>query len=199
MKLTDRRALTTMNGLSTQDLEQLAVIGSLFFGAPGPVTIDDDFAADPLPARVLMSVDHWKVVDGSTHAYDVWTYMGDSGVVFRAGAAQPVAEIIQGGLECDDDALGAALDQAIHDAYNPAKKASKKKTAATPKKKTAATPKKKTAAKPKQPKKTAAKPKQPKKTAAKPKQPKKTAAKKPVAKPKKPKKETAGTPKKKRK
>ena len=140
MKLTDRRMLTTTDGLSTGDTDQLAVIATLYFGSPGPVTIDDDFAgADPLAARVLSTVDLWKVMDGANHVYDVWTYMGDSGTVFRAGTAESVAEIIQGGLECDDDVLGTALDEAIYAAYNPPKKA---KASAKAKKKPAAKKKK---------------------------------------------------------
>jgi hypothetical protein len=179
MKLVERRMLTTAEGLSTSDQAQLAVIGTLYFGAPGPVTIDDDFEGEPLAARVLSTVDVWKVMDGSTHAYDVWTYMGDSGTVFRAGSAESVAEVIQGSLECDDDALGTELDEAIYAAYHAKKKAKKKAAKKKPATKKPAA--KKPAAKKPAAKKTAKK-KPAAKAKAKTKAKAKAKAKKPAAK-----------------
>jgi len=133
MKLEERRALTTTEGLSDADNAQLQKIAKLYFGSPGPVTIDDDFAGDALASRVLMVVDLWKVFDGATHAYDLWEYMSDSGTVFRAGSTEVVGEIIQEGLECEDPSLIDALATAIADSRTkpadaaPAKKGSAKK------------------------------------------------------------------------
>jgi hypothetical protein len=190
MKLIDRRELTTTNGLSTGDTEQLEAIGTLYFGSPGSVTIDDDFeGADPIAARVLMTVDVWKVMEGGSHVYDVWTYMGDSGTVFRAGSAETVAEIIQGGLECSDETLASALDEAIYEAYNPPeeasqKQASKKAPASKTKAKPAAKSAKKTTAK-KPAAKSGAKKSAAKKAATKKPAMKKPAAKKAAKKPRK--------------
>ncbi|MFO0758886.1 MAG: hypothetical protein U0359_20505 [Byssovorax sp.] len=46
-------------------------------------------------------------------AYDAYLYMVDSGTIFRAGTTEVAAEIIQMGMECDDDDLGEALDAAL--------------------------------------------------------------------------------------
>ncbi|MCA9653974.1 MAG: hypothetical protein H6712_03740 [Myxococcales bacterium] len=42
--------------------------------------------------------------------YDAWLYMVDSGSIFAAGTLDVVAEVIQFGLETDDEALEQALD-----------------------------------------------------------------------------------------
>jgi hypothetical protein len=46
-------------------------------------------------------------------AYTGFYYMGDSGTVFKAGTTEVVAEIIQDGLECDDDDLSGPLDRVL--------------------------------------------------------------------------------------
>lgn len=71
-------------------------------------------------------------------AYDAYTYNGDSGTVFKAGTTTVVAEIVQGGMECQNEALGDALEAALEAkpkkpvAMKPAakKKPPKKKPAA---------------------------------------------------------------------
>jgi hypothetical protein len=152
MELTDRRMLTTTDGLSAHEVAQLGEIGRLYFGSVGPVTIDDDFPGDPLASRVLMCVDRWKVVENGTHAYDLWQYMSDSGTMFRAGTSEIVAEIIQEGVECDDSAIADALDNAIAQSRKkPTKPAAKKPTkpaAKKPTKPAAKKPTKTTAKKP---------------------------------------------------
>jgi len=44
---------------------------------------------------------------------DAFLYMGDSGTFFAKGTTTIVAEVIQGGIECEDAALGAALGNAL--------------------------------------------------------------------------------------
>jgi hypothetical protein len=39
--------------------------------------------------------------------------MGDSGAIFRAGTTRVVAEVIQGGLQCDGRSLCAPLKAAL--------------------------------------------------------------------------------------
>jgi hypothetical protein len=78
------------NTLSTDLLRQrLAVVGPRYFGVER------------------------KVMDGARHLYDAWFYMGDSGTFFAAGTADPIARVIQGGLQCDDPEVRAVLVPAM--------------------------------------------------------------------------------------
>lgn len=62
------------------------------------------------------------------HAYDAYTYAGDSGTIFKAGTTTVVAEIVQGGIECKNEALGDALNAAL--VAKPKPTSPKKKPAA---------------------------------------------------------------------
>jgi hypothetical protein len=71
-----------------------------------------------------------EIVDASSGrpAYDAFLYMVDSGTIFRTGTTDVVADIIQCGLECDDEALEAALDAVVADEPAMEEKAASKKT-----------------------------------------------------------------------
>jgi hypothetical protein len=57
-----------------------------------------------------------EIVDTSGQpAYDAFLYMVDSGTIFRAGTTEEVADVIQCGLECDDEALEEALEPVVAD------------------------------------------------------------------------------------
>lgn len=45
--------------------------------------------------------------------YDAWLYMVDSGTIFEAGTETVVAEVIQFGLECADEALSRQLEPVV--------------------------------------------------------------------------------------
>jgi hypothetical protein len=104
--------------LSTDLLQRrLAVVGPRYFGGKGPATLaGQGFDGDPMESRTLMFCVERKVMDGARHLYDAWFYMGDSGTFFAAGTADPIARVIQGGLQCDDPEVRAVLVPAMVEA-----------------------------------------------------------------------------------
>ncbi len=106
--------LTANTPLTDLQRARLAVVGPLYFGGKGAAKLaGPGFNDDPMESRTLMFCVEHKVVDGDQHLYDLWSYMGDSGTFFRAGSADHVAEIIQGGLQCRDEELRAVLAAAM--------------------------------------------------------------------------------------
>jgi hypothetical protein len=62
----------------------------------------------------------WTVTDGASKPlYDAYLYMVDSGTIFKRGTTTRVAEIVQGGVDCKDEALREALEMAIHERPRP--------------------------------------------------------------------------------
>ena len=55
-------------------------------------------------------------------AYDVWEYAGDSGTMFEVGTTKEVACIIQGSVECANEALRDAFELAVRQRAPKAKK-----------------------------------------------------------------------------
>lgn len=97
----------------------------------------------------------------NTPLFEVVRFLGDTGVVFRAGSKDPVGFIADGRIEVADARIRAALDDALREAppeEPPPRKAPKKRTAKTAKATTAKSTSAKTAktTKPAQPKKRAA-------------------------------------------
>ncbi len=116
-RFVDRRALETDAELDDTARQQLAAIGTLYFGDEGDVSIGDIAAVDdPMEQRTLVACSRWSIVDGARHLYDAWFYMVDSGTIFEAGTVRPVAQVIQCGLECDDPALRHELGAAMVEA-----------------------------------------------------------------------------------
>jgi hypothetical protein len=61
-------------------------------------------------------VDHREIVDAAGKpAFDVLSYMADSGTIFRAGSTTVIGDIVQGGVSllAKDDALRTALQVAV--------------------------------------------------------------------------------------
>ncbi|MEJ7598875.1 MAG: hypothetical protein WKG01_13285 [Kofleriaceae bacterium] len=128
---------------STSDVAQLLVAGKRYFGKKLPIT--KLLALDPHSEETLRHVLSLRTVADAKGkpTYDIWEYAGDSGTVFKTGTTTAVADIIQGSVECANDALREALEDVVHQrgpakAKRPAAKtklAAKKKSA--PKKKPA--------------------------------------------------------------
>jgi hypothetical protein len=112
------RALTAIDQLSAADAAQLGVICKLYFGASrglsGLLPIINDPGTDPgvLSALAVVAIE----VDG-VHAYDAWTYMGDSGAYFVAGTTELVGEIIQAGFESHRETPAGLAFAALHRAH----------------------------------------------------------------------------------
>lgn len=95
--------------LSAIDRLQLEVASKLYDGTGR--TVEEMYAATDVEEEPILPsmTSHLRIDDAGTHAYDAWLYMVDAGTIFSAGTTDVVAEIIQGGLECQDPALRAAL------------------------------------------------------------------------------------------
>jgi hypothetical protein len=111
---TDLNATTPLTELHRA---RLAVVGPRYFGGKGPANLPGaDSNGDPMESRTLLFCEERKVVDGERHLFDAWFYMADSGTFFVAGTADPIARIIQCGLQCDDATLRAILGPAMVEA-----------------------------------------------------------------------------------
>jgi hypothetical protein len=95
--------------------EQLSIAGRLYDGSP-------------LSAQVRLETEDWERTfqsctlldlaeeDGRV-VYEAWFHHGDSGTIFRAGTTEVVAEVVQCGLECEDEALRKAIRAAVQVAH----------------------------------------------------------------------------------
>ncbi len=113
-RFVDARAITSIDQLTEIQQQQLAVAGRKYDGADRPAA--DRLAGDEPESEegsFLGFCDHWRVVDGDQHLFDAWIYNVDSGTIFRADTTEVVAEIIQFGLECEDDAIAEQLGAAM--------------------------------------------------------------------------------------
>lgn len=76
---------------------------------------DDPFAipCKDFQGMAEVPLERWDAVDPSgVPLYSVWTYMVDSGMIWRYGTAEIVGQIIQFGGELEDPELAAALEAA---------------------------------------------------------------------------------------
>lgn len=91
---------------------QLVVTSRSFDGrtrTAAQILATDENEAGIVPATIeLLRIEASKGV-----SYDAWLYMSDSGTIFQGGTSEVVAEIIQSGVECTDNALRIALLSAI--------------------------------------------------------------------------------------
>ncbi|MCE9579150.1 MAG: hypothetical protein K8W52_38865 [Deltaproteobacteria bacterium] len=113
-RFVDARAISSLDQLTAIQEQQLALAGRKYDGADRPAA--DRIAGDAPESEegsFLGFCDHWRVVDGDHHLFDAWIYNVDSGTIFRADTTEVVAEIIQFGLECDDDAIAEQLGAAM--------------------------------------------------------------------------------------
>jgi hypothetical protein len=105
--IANRRRLTSAEGLSAEAHAQLQHIGERYFG-PGDV-----FIGSGNDGRTISFVFISSVLDGDTHAYDLWQYMGNEGMIFRARTTEVVADIRRYDVRCTNRALQKALQDAI--------------------------------------------------------------------------------------
>lgn len=134
---------------------QLRACGRNYFGKELPLS--QLLSVDNHCEESLRHVLSYRAVGDAQgkHVYDMWEYMGDSGSIFEVGTTNEVAAIVQGSVECEDEALRDALEKVMRQGAPkpsggkkaPAKKASAKEPGAT--KKPAAKLAKKTASAPK--------------------------------------------------
>jgi hypothetical protein len=120
VRLIDRQAITSIDQLAEVQQQQLAAAGKRYDGndLPAGARLAGDPDTDEGSFGGFVAL--WKGVDGDAHLYDVWLYNVDSGTIFRAGTTEVVAEVIQFGLECSDEAIAAELGPALAAAQQPA-------------------------------------------------------------------------------
>jgi hypothetical protein len=105
----------TLDDLSPLEREQLTLAGKLYDGQELSAAERLGFGdVDEESALQFLSV--WDLIDLSGIVkFTAWFYMVDTGTVFRANSLEIVAEVIQCGLECENQELAgqifAALDQ----------------------------------------------------------------------------------------
>ncbi|GAA1514522.1 hypothetical protein GCM10009827_031550 [Dactylosporangium maewongense] len=111
-RFVDEREITDAGELSPVEREQLRAAGRLYDGedldAEARLSDDDQ---DESGFRGFCWL--WRVVDGDEPRFDAWLYQVDSGTIFRAGTTEVVAEVIQFGLECDDQDVRRELGPAM--------------------------------------------------------------------------------------
>ena len=134
-----RSAPTSIDGLSAIEQRQLVQAGRGYDGRSlgAAERLSADWHDGSFYGSLLIR--RFAAASGKP-AYDVFTYRGDSGCVFRAGTTRTVAHIIQGHLQCASTRLVDLLDATMtadRRATAPVKKARSKK--APPKRKRAAT------------------------------------------------------------
>jgi hypothetical protein len=108
LRFVNRVEVSSVDDLSPTHREQLQQSGQKWDGQdlPAAQRLDDSGEEHSF----LGFCDRWDVIDAAgTVVYEAWLYMVDSGTIFRAGTAETVAEVIQFGLECDDDELRVLL------------------------------------------------------------------------------------------
>lgn len=113
----DLAPVTGLDALDDIARAQLAVASRLYGGVEH--TAEEVFA---VPSEELDEgeriapafLDRGRVFDADgNHLYDLYFYNVDSGTFFARGTTDVVAQIIQLGIECDDDALNEALGRAF--------------------------------------------------------------------------------------
>ncbi|MBA3391592.1 MAG: hypothetical protein H0T89_03055 [Deltaproteobacteria bacterium] len=113
--LTCARALKrpTLKKLSPQQQKQLRAAGKRYDGKDLPAA--KRLGADRQDEQsFLATLTVCELLDSrGKPAYDAFLYMVDSGTIFKAGTTKVAAEITQGSLACNDEALADALDKAL--------------------------------------------------------------------------------------
>ena len=108
----DEREITDAGELSPVEREQLRAAGRLYddqdLDAEARLADDEHDESSFLGFCTLR-----RIMDGDEPRFDAWLYQVDSGTFFRAGTTEVVAEIIQFGLECDDDEVRREIGPAL--------------------------------------------------------------------------------------
>lgn len=116
-RFVDKQEIRSIDQLSHIQREQLRLAGKAYDGEdlPAEARLAGDEPEEE-ETSFLGFCSLWRVVDGDRHLYDVWLYMVDSGAIYRANTTDIVAEIIQFGLECEDEEVRMALGPAMVEA-----------------------------------------------------------------------------------
>lgn len=116
-RFADKLAVSSLSELTEIEREQLRLAGQRYDGEnlPAAARLAGE-EPEQEEGSFLGFCDLWRVVDGDEHLYDAWLYMVDSGTIFRAGTTEIVAEIIQCGLECEDEDIRMQLGPAMVEA-----------------------------------------------------------------------------------
>jgi hypothetical protein len=109
LRFVNRTTVSSIDDLPPVNREQLRQSGLGWDGLDLPAADRLDDSGEE--HSFLGFCERWDVVDPATETltYEAWFYMVDSGTFFRAGTDEVVAEVIQFGLECDDDRLRPLL------------------------------------------------------------------------------------------
>jgi hypothetical protein len=107
-----------VDDLSPLEQQQLVISGQRYDGAEIPIesrlASPDEGGDEEESFYGMLTV--WDIVDEMGVVYcTAWFYRVDSGTIFAAGTTQVVAEVIQCGLECDDQTFGEQLIEAARE------------------------------------------------------------------------------------
>lgn len=102
---------------SELDHAQLLVAGKRYLGgkgAPIEVLLAHE-PKEPEEERSLRGQLFYRAIADAKgkHVYDAWLYQTDSGIVFKAGTTRVAAEYVQRGVECKNERLAEALEEAL--------------------------------------------------------------------------------------
>lgn len=115
------RVLSFANGKAPplrKDLEahhkrQLEVLAMPYEGTPNA---DYYLGSGPLTGAEL-----WELREGETPVYELWLCDADGGYLFAAGKSRVLAQVLQGGFECEDERVAKEVLGALATA-KPTKK-----------------------------------------------------------------------------
>lgn len=114
LRLLDLVPIEGLDQLDPTGCAQLEKAGKLYSGqdlTAAQILAGGDEDGEGINPQFL---ERGRVVDASgEHLYDAWLYMVDSGTIFARGTTRVVAEVIQMGVECDDEALEKDLSAAL--------------------------------------------------------------------------------------
>jgi hypothetical protein len=119
LRFTNCRKPAAVSELTEIEQQQLVMAGKLYHGEELPAAVllgtSGEEVDEELTFAGFLSV--WDAVDEQgVVRYTAWLYMVDSGTIFAHESTEVVAEVIQCGLECDDDTLAQQLEDAAREA-----------------------------------------------------------------------------------
>mmetsp|Transcript_20315 Transcript_20315/g.51446 ORF Transcript_20315/g.51446 Transcript_20315/m.51446 type:complete len:146 (-) Transcript_20315:301-738(-) len=114
LKFVLKPPLITPDDCTEIQAKQLELCAKLYDGTERPVEVVLQGDGEDEESQ-LMFLEVHDVVDADSGEvlYDAYLYMVDSGSIFKHGTLEEVAMVIQFGLECDDEELGQALEEAM--------------------------------------------------------------------------------------
>ena len=117
------RVRPSASNLEVTQRKQVEVAGREYDGYDAPASVR--LASKQALFRKFLEVGE-LLRDGKA-VFDVLLYMVDSGTIFHAGTTRLAASVLQGGVDCGDDALREAIEQALADRSRKRRRATKPK------------------------------------------------------------------------